>query len=310
MKHIALLLLLVGVSLCASFGARLSPEMNASMVIKGKAKLLGLTTAKAKEAFCAVREVKIAADGCKGDEVPKPAPKGDVAEAEPTFGRLLAEKNAAVAVIQERGGIGDKDRAQHQAWVAAALAEASPAARSQLLKPVDPSLRLSSWFDLAGVLFLVGVVLIVTGALIARKVVKAEAMAEPSGEEGGARDFGELLIELSEAVEALAGQMGQMAAIEVVTVADMERIKVQVEALQVDSFERIVASRNRIQARLGIGGFAEVFGPFSAAERRINRSWSALVDQHWPEAFASVTKAALDLKTCQDTFERVSAKRA
>ncbi len=89
--------------------------------------------------------------------------------------------------------------------------------------------------------------------------------------------------------------------------ADMERTKDAVHELAVARFEAIVAARTRVQARYGMAGFAELYGPFSSAERYVNRAWSALVDQHWPEAKASVARAAEDLARTKSVLDTLAS---
>jgi hypothetical protein len=47
---------------------------------------------------------------------------------------------------------------------------------------------------------------------------------------------------------------------------------------------------------------AALFSPLSAAERKLNRAWAALVDRHWVEALASIAAAGADLRTTRDAL--------
>jgi len=63
-----------------------------------------------------------------------------------------------------------------------------------------------------------------------------------------------------------------------------------------------------------MAGFAEIFGPLSSAERKVNRAWSALVDRHWPETQDSLDGAASDLteahRVLQATVEASLMKKS
>jgi hypothetical protein len=156
-------------------------------------------------------------------------------------------------------------------------------------------------------MFLLGLALIVVGALIGRAAVKREATAEPAaGKDAPAKDFGAVLGELSETLRRLADDAK---AVGEPKREDLERIKGEIEKVQLDGFEPLVAARQRVQVKYGMAGFAEIFGPLSASERRVNRSWSAVVDQHWPETLSSLEIAATELEEAKRVLEGLKEGR-
>lgn len=62
-------------------------------------------------------------------------------------------------------------------------------------------------------------------------------------------------------------------------------------ALLAGPVHAFVEAREQLRERLGLHAFAEVMGPFSSAERRLNRAWSASVDRNVPEARSCLTEA-------------------
>ncbi len=312
MKKVGLAVLVVGISLCASYGARLSPEMRAELSVSGMASLLGQTEKDAFKAWCAAGKGAPQAerDGCPSDAPPKaeaakPAAAKDAApKAAPTEASLVAEGQAKLATRRADGAGLTPDQAKaRDAWLAAFEAQIAPSAKAKVALPTPPKQRVTSWFSESGLPFLLGLAMVVIGAVLARKAVKAEALSEaPRADGRGPVDFGVLLGELHAAAAALATRMDAGETAEAAAEA-----KLAIEAMQLEQFAPLVEARSKLQARYGLAGFAEVFGPFSGGERRINRAWSALVDDHWPEAHDSVNQAVGSLAEAQEALARVIA---
>lgn len=315
MKNVGLAILIGGIALCASYGARLSPEMRAELSTQGKAKLLGGEAKAAFEAWCAAGKGTPAAkaDGCPAEQdkpaegaAPKAEKKAE-AKAEkpkPTVEALVAEGRAKLAGMQAgAAGLDGEPAKARAAWVAAFEKQIEPSAQAAVLLPTPPGTRVSAWFAESGVFFLIGLALVLAGAIMARKAVKAEALSDkPKSGGAGPVDFGVLLGELRVAARGLADEMTGADG------GDRAGAKAAIEAMQHEQFAPLVEARGKLQARYGLAGYAEVFGPFSGAERRINRAWSALVDEHWPEARDSVLQAAEALDEAVAALERVVAQ--
>lgn len=330
MKTIGLLVLAAGVALSASYGARLAPDVSVELATAKKAKVLKGAAADAKKAYCKARLVeklphnenclsdeekeKREAEAMKKAEEAKKAAKDKPKEKKkpvakkkeaPEPAKLRADAEAAYAAVEatrDADATGEAAKAQ-DVWMAVEKAIIEPSVAAALVKPTEPGLRVSQWFSQSGVPFLGGLLLVFIGAIIGRRAVKAEATG--TGKKGGAQaiDLGQVLGKLSADMQALADSMG-----EAPTDGQMTEIKTRLEALQFEAFQPIVDARGRAQVRFGIASYAELYGPFSSAERRANRAWSAIVDRHWPEARDSVRIAAQQLVEAEQILERLIAR--
>ena len=331
MKNIGLGILIIGVGLAASYGARLSPEMRTSMAIAGKAKIAGAAAKEAKGAYCKAREaakLKIS-DGCPDPEADKVAAEAqknksdeekaaDRAKAKeaaiqkakaaatapkPDRATLIAKGEAKITALKKTDEqLDEKIATLRRTWIDAEAAAVLPGVDAKLAPTPPPGERVGSWFAESGVPFLGGLFLVVVGAIIGRRAVRAEASGDQASSSGEAVDFGTLLSQLTHDMRALADSMG-----EAPEQGQSDIIREQIEAFQFEAFAPIVASRMRIQVRFGLANFAELFSPFSSAERRSNRAWSALVDNHWPEARASLQIAAAQLEEAKAILDRLLA---
>jgi hypothetical protein len=315
MKNLGLLILTVGVALSAAYGARLGSEMQAQSAVKGRAELLEAAERGAFRRYCKSREEAglplrrpappdaSTIDGCP-DPSARPRPVPDSRE-EPTRAELVASGRARLAGL--RGGdepLPDAVRAKRLAWLRALEASIEPGAVAAVVEAPKPQARLAQWFGESGALFLCGLFLVVVGAVIGRVAVRREATGGGDGRTAGeAQDFGALLAELRDLVIELAEGMDEEDQPE-----RHERLKDELHRLTLDKFEPLVDARARVQAKYGMAGFADIFGPLSSAERHVNRAWSALVDDHWPEARASVLRAADDLRAAHDQLTSLMSR--
>lgn len=83
-------------------------------------------------------------------------------------------------------------------------------------------------------------------------------------------------------LHATPGQRDRLAAI----VADIGH-------MQQTHVEAFLNARPQLTARLGLGGYARLMDAFAAAERAINRAWSAAADEVEAEALACIDRAAV-----------------
>lgn len=287
MKQLGIALLIAGVSICATWGARLSPEIHDQLAVKGQQTMANARAKALLGEYCEARTGASLkpADGC-------PAAK-DADE---------AAQKAAQAPEANVAGLPPKVQTTRKAWAEAKAKAGEAAAAAKGLQPIDPGTRLSSWFSESGIIFLAGLVLVLGGAIISRKAVKAEALSDkPSGGRGPV-DFGQLLGELAADVQKMVQEAGQ---IPNPSPAELESLKQTLEGLQYDKVDPLVDARARLIGRYGLGGFAEVFGPLSGAERRMNRAWTAMVDRHWPEARDSLERAATELKNAEAALAKL-----
>jgi len=195
-------------------------------------------------------------------------------------------------------------------WLEKMKALIGPLAKARTrARPPAPSKRLSDWFSLAGLGFLMGIILIIVGGLLTRRAIKTELAIESTAEGEKPMDFGEAIANLRDEIAAMAEEMKPH--LEDWPDEDhFEKVKRKLEDLHSEALEPLLQTGPRMQALYGMAGFAAVFGPLSGAERLMNRAWSALVDRHWTEATNSLSIAAENLKNTHDEIERLSSQRA
>jgi hypothetical protein len=66
----------------------------------------------------------------------------------------------------------------------------------------------------------------------------------------------------------------------------------ELEAIVRECVEAVADRQEALSREHGFAGYASVMTPFAAAERWLNRAWSAASDGHTPEAKTSLTRAA------------------
>jgi hypothetical protein len=148
-----------------------------------------------------------------------------------------------------------------------------------------------------------GLLLVIAGAWVSR-VASRKALGDSSSEGGnaGIEDFGVLLGSI---IERTAALHQEMVGLQAPTTADLDRIKTQLEDIQRGDLARLCESGPKVQQRYGQAGFAEIFSPLSAGERKLNRLWSTLVDRHWPESLSSAEGAVAELRAALEVIDRL-----
>jgi hypothetical protein len=73
--------------------------------------------------------------------------------------------------------------------------------------------------------------------------------------------------------------------------AELEAIAKECEAIVRECVEAVAAQQESLSRAYGFAGYAQVMTPFAAAERWLNRAWSAASDTHRPEVIASLDRA-------------------
>ncbi|MBR57328.1 MAG: hypothetical protein CMH54_04640 [Myxococcales bacterium] len=222
------------------------------------------------------------------------------------FGKTLKQDNICSAETVRGDGEPDAVFAARVNWVKEKCAHIKAQALATALPPgPSPNARVSNWLGFAGVPFVLGLLLVIGGAILYRKAVRAELVGSESGDGkgDGPTDFGVALGELATTVRDLATRAGAM---DEPDDAQRESAKEEIESALQDRIAPLVEARARVQLRYGMDGFAAVFGPLATGERRLNRSWSALVDNHWPETQTSLSGAADALEYTVSTFQDLS----
>jgi hypothetical protein len=134
------------------------------------------------------------------------------------------------------------------------------------------------WFVLAGA-GLIG------AAALARRAARHVPGAGTAG--GPVAVPGAQLREIREVVRELNRTLPEM-------VEPESRLKVilaRVGEVQATELPAFVEDRPRLVAELGLGGYAELMDRFAAAERQLNRAWSAAADGVYGEAYACLRQA-------------------
>lgn len=315
---IGLLLVVLGVGLAAGFGARNDTQINEGLVRSGRAAITGGKAKAAFEAYCKARkEAELAvADGCpdpeakKAKEADKKAESAD-AKAEdakpPTREAIIAKEQARIADLKASTETLTPELSKlRTAWLEAESAAIEPAATAKTAdSQVSPSTRVSEWFSVGGLFFLLGIALIVGGSIVARQAAREKASAAPEQAAGDTRppkDFRELLGDLEAATAKLAADATAETSPQA---ARYESLRLEIEALQFDMVEPLIDARGRLQVRYGMAVFAAVFSPLSGGERNLNRAWSALVDEHWPEAVNSLKFASRQFELAGEELQKV-----
>jgi hypothetical protein len=142
--------------------------------------------------------------------------------------------------------------------------------------------------------FLLSCAVIFSGAMLVRVAAKAEIQAAVNAEQqakddeqGPAQTPAQILTGAKAAINALQQEL--MGAI---SEQDMCHTVVQHIALvQSSCMEPFVDMRHRLVGQYGMGGYADIMDTFAAAERQINRAWSAAADGYLAESLAAVEKS-------------------
>ena len=285
-------LLVIGVALCAAFGAKLSPRM--FTYSKEQAKLAATSHGLKKrfDTYLAVRaEAKL-----------PPFKKPDFGAAAFLQMKTKKERDAhaqaylkVLSDLSDHGGVS----AERDAWLEyeRLVINLLPAAPLP-----SPRTRLSGWALDSGMPFALGIALIIVGSFIYRRSNKS-TVSDSGQFKSSTLDLRTTLKQFDELSEKVMSLSSEAQSIKTPTLGDATRIKLALEALQLSHIQPIVEHRAALQERIGLASFADVFAPFSSGERNLNRAWATLVDQHWPECLASLGRAAISLRRANDILK-------
>ena len=135
------------------------------------------------------------------------------------------------------------------------------------------------------------------GAFMIRSATK-RAIGSASEDTAGMAESPEATLrEIIEVVASLRRDLPAMADDQ----ARLHAILDRVGAAQRDPIAAFIDARATLVNRLGLGGYAELMDRFAAAERQINRAWSAAADRALAESTAALDAAA-------DMLEEAKAK--
>jgi len=174
-------------------------------------------------------------------------------------------------------------------------------ARQQELSAVTlpkPMARLTGWFRVGGFGWGAGVVLIIAGALLARRELQIEHRGEGDGAKE-AVDFLANIQEIGERLESLGAILEELPMDQ-----DSAQARALIDDIVTELIEPVVDQRGRFIARHGLGTFAEYFGAFSGGERNLARTWSAITDGHSEEARSSLVRSRAAFAQAQEHWEK------
>lgn len=303
-NKIGLILLTLGIGLTAAMGSQLSPDFKVQLTRSGDAELRQARSERRHKAYCKARKqakLKLA-EGCSRGErtahLVNPKRLQGISKAK-RAGRIV------MALERRTPKLPAAVAGKRSAWLKALKKEKSAHRRLEKLGEQGPIARLYGWAAQSGLGFGFGLLLVIAGAWVSR-VASRKALGDSSSEGGdaGLEDFGVLLGSI---IERTAALHQEMVGLEAPTTADLDRIKTKLEDIQRGDLARLCESGPKVQQRYGQAGFAEIFSPLSAGERKLNRLWSTLVDRHWPESLSSAEGALAELRAALEVIDRLGS---
>lgn len=142
------------------------------------------------------------------------------------------------------------------------------------LEPLAPAARLADWAQVGLWGWLVGIALVVVGAVLARREHGRAHVIDGEGP-GGALDVTAAIDRVRDEIARLRDLLDRLA--DEATAAELRE---RLDRLALEVIAPVVAAREGFVARHGLVVFASWFGPLSEGERKLARCWSALTDGH------------------------------
>jgi len=162
-----------------------------------------------------------------------------------------------------------------------------------------PQARLNGWLSVGGVGWGAGVVLVVAGAVLARRQQAADAAGGSSADRV---DFGVQVGKVLQEIEQLGALLEPLP-----MDADQPEVRERLDLMSTDVILPAVDARYQYIARHGLGTFTEYFSPFSAGERNLARCWSAITDGHAVVAREALQRARAAFLEAQQRWEAAEA---
>ena len=134
--------------------------------------------------------------------------------------------------------------------------------------------------------FLLALIGLVIGSLLTRFAARPKRAAES---EAGPADSPQHTLEaIQGTIEQLRRQLSEIPE----RSARLDLIVEQIGELQKTQMVAFVDARPALVSRIGLGGYAALMDSYAAAERQINRAWSAAADEAYEEATACLDEAS------------------
>jgi len=137
---------------------------------------------------------------------------------------------------------------------------------------------------------------LIAGALLTRWGARPQQAGPTAGDAPG--DPQPVLHAIVREVQQLRSQLPSMPHRD----EQLDSIVQRVGQLQKAHLANLVDAREPLVARLGLAGYAVLMDHFAAAERQLNRAWSAAVDGALDEAVACLDEAAVQLEQTQESL--------
>lgn len=137
---------------------------------------------------------------------------------------------------------------------------------------------------------------LIAGAMLTRRAVRPDPTAPRAGD--ACDDPLQILDTIIHAVEQLREQLPATGDRD----AQLESVVQRVGQLQKAQLVALVDARETLVARLGLAGYAVLMDHFAAAERLLNRAWSAAVDGVLEEAVTCLDEAADQLTQSRESL--------
>jgi hypothetical protein len=145
---------------------------------------------------------------------------------------------------------------------------------------------------------------LIVGAMLTRWGTRPEQAAATTGH--APDDAQHVLDSIIREVQQLRAQLSSMPSRD----AQLESIVQRVGQLQKTHLVALVDAREALVARLGLAGYAVLMDHFAAAERQLNRAWSAAVDGVLEEAVACVDEGATLLEQAWESLEPAPIRKS
>lgn len=163
----------------------------------------------------------------------------------------------------------------------------------------------SLWASESALPFGLGVLLVIIGVVLARRGIKAEAHAAHAEVASSDAAPGPLLARLVEELATLQQRYGGTE--RDADSLDLEAVRSDIERVQHAIVVPLVEGREQISREFGVGPFADIFVPFSGAERQLNRVWSACVDGYVDEVAPCLDRAYHAAQQAVRAYDQASA---
>jgi len=302
MRRLSLCLTVLGVCLSAFYGSQISPDLQPKQVMDGQLYFQRAAAESAQAKYCETRaQFQLEdIDGC-GESSRYAAVAEDrihIDANDDLSPREQQYRDIALLESVEASLIDPRVQSSRDQWVLSLKAVLPILKQQSLLPRVNPS---NHWMGFAS-----GMFLMVLGGLVFRRA-EANAFALQSASESTSENTPMAL--MKHLCDELEGLNRQVQALDTPMFSQLEETKIKLESLQKNVLGPLIDQGPQLQSKYGLSGYASVFSPLSSGERLLNRTWSTLVDQHWPEARRSLNDATAHCLTAHQQLTTLESRR-